>query len=104
MPARALNLLVFREARRLLCGAELKATLIRELAELPVNPSHDRIMAGLLSAGSLECAVADADDALAQAFALVTDCLAEALLRPRLSLDGVSLARSLSDPAVPGEV
>src|SRR6516162_1683103 len=104
MPPSALNLLVFREARRLFRGAELKATLIRELADLPVKPSHDRVMAALLSAGALECAVADADNALTWAFASLTDCLAKALLRPGLSLDAVSLARSLSDAAVPDEV
>jgi hypothetical protein len=104
MPPSALNLLVFREARRLFRGAELKATLIRELADLPVKPSHHRVMAALLSAGALECAVADADNALAQAFGPLTDCLAEVLLHPGLSLDAVSLARSLSEASVPDEV
>src|SRR5215471_5893930 len=104
MPPNALNLLVFREARRLFRGAELKAALIRELADLPVKLSHDRIMTALLSAGVLECGVADADDALARALAPVTDRLAEALLHPGLALDAVSLARSLSEAAVPDEV
>jgi hypothetical protein len=104
MPPSALNLLVFRETRRLAPGAELKGTFIPELTDLPVKPLHDRVMAALLSAGALECAVADAAEDLTRAFALVSDRLAEALLHRGSSLDIVALTKCLSDAAVPDEV
>jgi hypothetical protein len=104
MPPSALNLLVFREARRRVCSRDLKSALLRNLADLPVPSSADVVMAALLRAGELECAAADADDAPARAFSTVTDRLAEGLLYPGAPLDAAALIRNLDNAEVPDEL
>ncbi len=104
MPPQALNLLVFRETRRPVCGREPKSALQRELADFPVRPSPERVINALLRAGELECAVTDADHALAQPLFPVTDRLAEVLLQPGSLIDGPALANRLAAAVAPDEV
>src|SRR5262249_8467595 len=104
VPPSALTLLVFRETRRQARGPGLKSALLRELAKFPIRPSPDNVMATLLRAGELECAVADAGDVAAHAISQVTDRLSEALLEPDSPRDRSELARSLADAVVPDHV
>src|SRR5258708_3912246 len=84
MRVRALNLLVFREGRRIVSGNELKSALIRQLDFLPKAvssrpESNEVALSTLLRAGELECAAVDGGlpPYLFQTF---TDLSAEALL------------------------
>jgi hypothetical protein len=109
MRAGALNLLVFREHRRRVRGAELKAALLRDLDLLRGPGSLDQITSLLLRAGELECAAADAGSAPtplcpAQPFMNITDRLAEALVSPERLGDGEALSRALGACRVPDEV
>ena len=82
-----LNLLVFRDGRRLVRSMELRRSLFRHLS-LGINQeptSRDASLAALLRAGELECAVCDAAESssvLCQPFQALTDHLAESLLHP----------------------
>jgi hypothetical protein len=97
----ALNLLVFREGRQRVCGPELKAALLLELQSLRERSTPDEVLARLLRAGELECAVADSGAAPAQPYMSVTDRLAEALLVPDSSLNSMSLQVALAEAAMP---
>src|SRR5579871_131818 len=96
-----LNLLVFREGRKPSVARELRAALQQKILSLlpgpPPFPSPDTIVAALLLAGEMECAVNDngdsgdagAQDSLPQGseaeapfFPDITDCLAALLLDP----------------------
>src|SRR5215472_3908728 len=98
------NLLVFRETRQRVRGLHLKPALLRVVADFPARPSPESLMAALLRAGELECALADAHDAAARAFSQITDRLAEALLQPESSIDYSALTRNLTEAVVPDEV
>src|SRR5437899_11499769 len=100
MPRDALNLLVFRESRRRVGGAELKSALIRQLQSLTAISCFDFQLGALLRAGELECAIADQDPLLAQPYMQVTDRLAEALAGPQAPLDAAALLRILHCAAV----
>lgn len=104
MPHSALSLLVFRETRHYVRGPGLKSSLLRALAEFPVQPSAERVMAALLRAGELECAAADSYDPAAPTLPSITDRLAEAMLEPGSPFDRSALASDLADAAVPDEV
>jgi hypothetical protein len=104
MPPSALHLLVFRETRQETRGAGVKSALVNELVKFPARPSRDNVMAALLRAGELECAVADADHPTACALSKVTDRLAEVLLEPELPIDRPSLAMILAEADVPDRV
>jgi hypothetical protein len=109
MRAGALNLLVFREDRRRVRGAELKAALLRDLDLLHGHSSLDEITSILLRAGELECAVADAGVASSlpcpvQPFMNITDRLAEALVSSACPGDGGELSKILGDCSLPDEV
>src|ERR1700694_259641 len=84
MNARGLNLLVFREGRRMVSGEALKAALFRQLACLPLTglpetSSNDAALNALLRVGELECAAIDGGSPPCL-FQALTDLLAEALL------------------------
>jgi hypothetical protein len=100
----ALNLLVFREARRRVHGAELKSALLQELADFSAQPSPDRVVTALLRAGELECGVSDADETLSAQYSKLTDRLAEALLDPGSWPGRSDLARILINAGIPDEV
>jgi hypothetical protein len=104
MAPSALDLLVFRETRQQMRGPGLKSTLLRELAQFPVRPSRDNVMAALLRAGELECAVADANQPTAGAHSQATDRLAKALLEPESPIDRSMLAKDLAETATPDHV
>jgi hypothetical protein len=109
MRAGALNLLVFREDRRRVRGAELKAALLRDLDFLRGPGSLDQITSLLLRAGELECAAADAGSAPtplcpAQPFMNITDRLAEALVSAERLGDGEALSKALGACRAPDEV
>src|SRR5262249_54989594 len=84
MGARALNLLVFREGRRRVSGAELKSGVQRSLEEIAdgaeAEPGAGDLVEALLRAGELECAVADAEGVPLQTYTNLTDSLAERLV------------------------
>src|SRR5262249_23380100 len=82
MSAPGLNLLVFRNSRRRVRGAELRSALSAQLELLGGNclPSQV-VLHALLRAGELECGIADAAFAPPNPFAQLTDCLALALLK-----------------------
>jgi hypothetical protein len=75
-----LNLLVFRGDQRRVSGQELKAALTAQLEQLCGHCSHDGLLVALLSAGELECGVADGGSVAAHCFELVTDRIAEILV------------------------
>src|SRR5438034_765222 len=82
-----LNLLVFRDGRRLVRSMELRRSLSRHLSSgiNTMSASDDASLAALLRAGELECAVCDADESsstLCLPFQALTDHLAESLLHP----------------------
>jgi hypothetical protein len=97
MSARGLNLLVFRDGRRQVSGAELRLALLGQFkalseassvdlpVDLPVDLLVDLKTGAVLRAGELECAVADAPGCCALPFAELTDALADALLTGQLS-------------------
>jgi hypothetical protein len=84
-----LNLLVFREGRRMVSGKELKSALFRQLEYLTQTASPEsgpqearfknETLKALLHAGELECAAGDAG-LPPHLFEALTDILAEALL------------------------
>src|SRR5215467_777620 len=76
-----LNLLVFRESQRRVCGHKLKAALAEQLRLLCGGNSRERLIGALLRAGELECGLADADGEGAHSAELLTDRIADALLR-----------------------
>jgi hypothetical protein len=104
MAPSALNLLVFRETRKRMRGPEVKSILLRQVARLPALPSRDTLMAVLLRAGELECAVADADQSTAGPLSQVTDRLAKALLEPGSPIDRSRLAKDLAKAATPDHI
>jgi hypothetical protein len=123
MRARALNLLVFREGRRRVSGAELKSSLLRHLKEIEEGferePATDDLIEVLLRAGELECAVADADGLPLETYTNLTDRLAERLVSRELRSNRCSgrlasqgdarfelgpLRRALVDAPVPHEL
>jgi hypothetical protein len=81
----ALNLLVFREGQRRIDGHELKQALIGQLEWLtdhgPANISPEVLMRALLLSGELECGLADAGSGAWRSASLVTDRIADALVR-----------------------
>src|SRR5215472_1363829 len=79
MPARPLNLLVFRDGTREISGPQLKAALTQSL-QLLRDSFHEReILDALLRAGELECALSDCCWRSEQ-FQIATDALAAALV------------------------
>jgi hypothetical protein len=84
MRAHALNLLVFREGRRRVSGAELKSGVLLSLEEIAdgaeAAPGAADLVEALLRAGELECAVADAEGVPLEAYTNLTDSLAERLV------------------------
>jgi hypothetical protein len=100
MPAPGLNLLVFREGRRLLCGNSMKSALARrlQLLETAVHPAG--LLGALLQAGELECALADSGPASTQAASL-TDGLAASLIDPAKFLNVKTLRSILDGVSVP---
>ncbi len=101
----ALNLLVFRGSQRGICGHELKASLVGQLERLNDACSTHGLISALLLAGELECGTADADSVMWRPTALITDRIADALVREKsgkAASDFQSLAiaaRSISVPA-----
>jgi hypothetical protein len=76
-----LNLLVFREGQRRVCGHKLKAALAEQLRLLCVGNLHEPLIGALLRAGELECGLADAEAEDAHSAELLTDRIADALLQ-----------------------
>jgi len=83
MSARGLNLLVFREGRRIISASALRFGLFRHLSSLINTDSapHEPALNALLRAGELECAAADVG-ADPHPFQALTGLLAESLLDP----------------------
>lgn len=108
MCAQALNLWVFRDGRRATTGVQLKSALLDEVRRLSKSPpgnlgksSPDHLLAALLRAGELECALADAGAEALQSAMLITERLAEALVAPGREVDSSSLAQSLEELKLP---
>lgn len=84
----ASNMLVFREARRVLRSRALLESLSHQAAALCFGTADSayegRTLAALLRAGEFECAAADAGAPGAAAAARLSDLLAEAYLKIRL--------------------
>jgi hypothetical protein len=76
-----LNLLVFREGQRRVCGHKLKAALAEQLRLFCVGNLHEPLIGALLRAGELECGLADAEAEDAHSAELLTDRIADALLQ-----------------------
>jgi hypothetical protein len=104
MCARALNLWVFRESRRVLDGTEAKSVLVNELRGLSAPSSSDQLTSVLVRAGELECGVADAGETSAQPWMMLTDRIAEALISPNVLVDSGGLARILEEAPVPERI
>ncbi len=82
MAVTPVHLLVFRDGRTRVSGDRLKAGLARRLQELSFHSSRDQMVAALLAAGELECAVADTEPITSgrEIIGRITDSLAELLL------------------------
>jgi hypothetical protein len=80
MPLPALNLLVFRDGRRMANGNACKNALAEQLRLLERSLHADEILRALLQAGELECALADSGVTTAQ-LEKITDAMAAALLQ-----------------------
>lgn len=104
MSAQPLHLWVFRENRRKIEGHEIKSKLLECLNSLSENPSKDQVMAALLRAGELECAVGDAGGLASVSWMLLTDILAEALVGPVPVLDLARLCKIAEEAQVPRQV
>jgi hypothetical protein len=104
MSARLLNLWVFRENRRRVSGREIKSSLLACLKSLCSTSSRDQMIAALLRAGELECAVADAGGAPVRDWMALTERLAEAVVSPRAELDLPSLRKLAEAAPVPQQV
>jgi hypothetical protein len=78
---RGVNLLVFRGDQRRVCRHQLRAALIEQLRLLCGDNSRERLIGALLRAGELECGLADARADSARSAEVVTDSIADALLR-----------------------
>ncbi|HKT52239.1 MAG TPA: hypothetical protein VJV96_18195 [Candidatus Angelobacter sp.] len=102
MSASALNLLVFREGRRRVCGEELGSRLRNQVVRLGPAASSDELLTALLRAGELECGTADAECSPESA-QKVTDELAESLVGGK-SPGQQSLLRLISDLCPPNEI
>ena len=102
MSAPGLNLLVFRNSRRRVCGAELRSVLSAQLELLSGSclPSQV-VLPALLRAGELECGIADAACDPPNAFAQVTDCLALALLDGGALHDFQNILKGIARALVP---
>jgi hypothetical protein len=104
MSVRGLNLLVFRDGRRRVSGAELKSALMSQLDGFSDASPADLKTGVLLCAGEFECAVADAPGGCASSLADLTDVLAEAFLGSRLSEQFQSIRSAMTHAHVPEEM
>src|ERR1700740_1565616 len=104
MCARALNLWVFRESRRVLDGIEAKSALLTELRRLSAKNASCQLTAVLLRAGELECGVADAGKISGQPWTMLSDLLAEALVSPNVLFDSGGLGKILEEAPVPERI
>jgi hypothetical protein len=104
MRAGALNLLVFREARRSVCGPELKESLRQQLTEMESMGGAGKVLNALLRAGELECAVADDAIAPPRVYEDLTDHLAETLVAGRVDIDLRTLQQKLARAPVSEEL
>jgi hypothetical protein len=99
----ALNLLVFREARRCVPGPELKQALLDQFSQAGVCASQEGVLRLLLRAGELECGVADSGVPSAP-FEQLTGQLAEALVGVGPPADVSSLQDVLGRAPVPEQM
>src|SRR5262245_56418900 len=81
-PERRQDMLVFREEAHLTSVHDLARPLrdILERIDPPFRDDREQVVEGLLRAGELECALADAGSEIHANAALLTDSLAETLL------------------------
>src|SRR5215470_685721 len=100
MSVQPLNLLVFRDGKRLVSGSSLKSVLTRQIQLLSNQVQRDEILGALLSAGELECALTDCDTRFSQV-AEITDELAEALVNSKAVPDTNRLLAILGATKVP---
>ena len=100
MSVQPLNLLVFRDGKRLVSGSSLKSVLTRQIQLLSNQVQRDEILGALLSAGELECALTDCDTRFSQV-AEITDELAEALVNSKAIPDTNRLLAILGATQVP---
>src|SRR5215510_1633916 len=104
MPPGALNLLVFREDRRLVNGRALKSTLEQEVAGLTRMSSPDQVLHALLCAGELECGVSDSGSVPVRPYESLTDRLAGALVSGASVPVAGALYASVAATAVPDQI
>ena len=96
--------MVFRDGRRTASGPRLQSELLKEIHSLYAKSSADRLLAALLRAGELECALADAGAESPDCAMLATERLAEALVEPDSEIEFSLLAQSLEELTVPENV
>lgn len=111
MPPAALNLLVFRDGRRSVCGPQLRSAMLRQLAELGAvecSRSADAALAPLLRAGELECGISDHGAVPVRPFAELTDRLATALIEAEgpgnLKVSARELQALIAGASVPEQI
>jgi hypothetical protein len=93
------NMYVFRDGRRTVRGTYLKAELQHRLRDLCAPPGEDQLLAALIAAGELECALADAGAPNASASS-ITDAVADFLMRGA-RIDTDALAKMLCEIEAP---
>ena len=96
---RGVNLLVFRGDQRSVCGHKLKAELAEQLRLPGGDNSRDRLLGALLRAGELECGLADAREEDAYSAEVLTDRIADALLKCQTPELSKNRSASSDDPA-----
>lgn len=94
---------VFRDGRRNVQGAQLRAELQRYLQKLSLTPQEDCWLGAFVSAGELECALADAGSEHAGTAGAITDQIAVALMCGS-SVDPQELASRVASIQVPEAV
>src|SRR5215472_11286129 len=100
MSVQPLNLLVFRDGKRLVSGSSLKSVLARQIQLLSNPLQTDQVLNALLSAGELECALADCDTRFSHVTE-ITESLAEALVNSKAVPDTNRLLANLDTTKVP---
>jgi hypothetical protein len=97
------NMYVFRDGRRNVQGAQLTAEVQRSLQKLSMTQQEVTWLSALVSAGELECALADSGSVQAGTAASITDQLAAALMCGR-NVDWRELASRVACIQVPETV
>src|SRR5215471_6372811 len=103
MSVQPLNLLVFRDGKRMVRGNSLQTVLAGHLQSLAHTLQKTEILSTLVLAGEFECALADCCTRFSQ-IEEITDALAEALVNPQAVPDANRWLSILAATEVPDKL